>query len=73
MPTHVTISPLDQGKHAHASEIVHKLEARLGIKSRPVDDGHRFDLDEGRHDASDLSGALDAVAPDWRDHVSMGL
>ena len=35
MPTHVTFSPLHEGKH--------------------------------EHDASDLSGALDAVAPDWRD------
>ena len=71
--THVTISPLHEGKHAHAREIAQKLEAHLGLESKPVDDGHRFELDEEQHDASDLSGALDTVAPDWRDHVSMGL
>jgi hypothetical protein len=71
MPTHVTISPLHEGKHAHAREIVEKLEAHLGRKSTPVEGGHRFEAEE--HDASDLSGALDAVAPHWRDHVAMGL
>jgi hypothetical protein len=30
---------------------------------------------EGKRErnASNLSGALDLVAPDWQDHVSMGL
>jgi len=73
MAKHVTISPLHAGKRERAREIVHELEAHLGLKSRPVDEGHRFELEGERHDASDLSGALDAVAPDWRDHVSMGL
>ena len=74
MARHVTITPLHDGKRAHAREIVHKLEEHLGLKSTPDGDGHRFELaDEQYHDASDLSGALDTVAPDWREHISMGL
>ena len=75
MPTHATITPLHEGKRDHAREIVAKLEAHLGKKSVPVDGGHRFELDydDPERNAIHLSGALDLVAPDWRDHISMGL
>ena len=72
MPTHVDIEPLHEGKRAHAHEIVRKLEAHLGMRATPTDGGHRFELDDDR-DEGDLSQALDAVAPDWRNHVEMGL
>jgi hypothetical protein len=75
MATSVTITPHHEGKREHAREIVRKLEAHLGRKSVEVEDGHRFDFDDDdrERNASNLSGALDLVAPDWQDHVSMGL
>jgi hypothetical protein len=75
MPTHVHIAPLHEGKHAHAREIVHKLEAHLGRRAEPTEAGYRFDFDDDdlERNASNLSGALDLVAPDWEQHVSMGL
>jgi hypothetical protein len=75
MATHVEIVPIHEGKRAHAQEIVRKLEAHLGMRAKPTDDGHRFEFedDDLARSASDLSGALDLVAPDWRDHIAMGL
>src|SRR5215217_198866 len=51
---------IHDGKRAHAHEIVQKLEAHLGVRSKPVENGHRFELDENdpERNASDLSGAL---------------
>jgi hypothetical protein len=75
MGRHVDIEPIHEGKRAHAHEIVRKLEAHLGRPANPTEAGHRFEFDDDdrERNASDLSGALDLVAPDWRDHVSMGL
>jgi hypothetical protein len=75
MPTHVDIEPIHEGKRAHAHEIVRKLEAHLGRRAKQTDSGHRFEFDDDdrERNASNLSGALDLVAPDWRDHISMGL
>jgi hypothetical protein len=75
MASHVDIKPHHEGKHAHAREIVEKLEAHLGMRAKPVENGHRFEFDENdpEQNASDLSGALDLVAPEWREHISMGL
>lgn len=75
MATHVDIEPLHEGKREHAREIVRKLEDHLGLSARPTEAGHRFELDEDdpERNAANLSGALDTVAPDWRDHISMGL
>ena len=75
MATHATIAPLHEGKREHAREIVAKLEAHLGKQSVPVEDGHRFEFDDDdkERNATHLSGALDLVAPDWRNHVEMGL
>jgi hypothetical protein len=75
MATGVTITPHHEGKREHAREIVRKLESHLGHKSVESDRGHRFDFDDDdaeRH-AADFSGALDQIAPDWRNHVEMGL
>jgi hypothetical protein len=73
--THVTIVPHHEGHSDRARDILQKLEAHLGIKSVPADEGYQFqfDNDDLEHNASHLSGALDLVAPDWRDHISMGL
>ena len=75
MATHVDIKPIHEGKRAHTAEIVRKLEAHLGRRATPIEDGHRFEFDDDDLDrnAGDLSRALDVVAPDWTDHVSMGL
>jgi hypothetical protein len=75
MATHVDIRPIHEGKRAHAQEIVRKLEAHLGRRAKPTEAGHRFEFDDDdpERNASDLSGALDLVAPDWRDHIAMGL
>jgi hypothetical protein len=71
MPTHVHIRPIHEGKHAHAREIVRKLEEHLGRRATPTEGGaHRFEFDD---DPGDLSSALDDIAPDWRNHVEMGL
>jgi hypothetical protein len=72
MARHVHIRPIHERKRAHANEIVRKLEDRLGKRATPTPDGsHRFELDDD--DPGDLSDALDEVAPQWRDHVEMGL
>ncbi len=74
MPDHVHIEPLHEGKREHAREIVRKLEAHLGRHAERTESGHRFELQgEREREATDFSGALDYLAPDWRDHVSMGL
>jgi hypothetical protein len=75
MPGHIHIKPLHESKRGHAHEIVQKLEAHLGRRATPTEAGHRFEFDDDDHErnASDLSGALDTVAPDWRLHVEMGL
>jgi hypothetical protein len=75
MATHVEIRPHHDGKRDHAREIVQKLEAHLGMRAKPVENGHRFEFDDDdrERNASDLSGALDLVAPEWRNHISMGL
>jgi hypothetical protein len=71
MARHVEIRPIHEGKRAHAHEIVRKLEDRLGRRATRTEDGaHRFELDE---DPGDLSAALDQVAPEWRNHIEMGL
>ena len=72
MARHVHIRPLHEGSRAHAHEIVRKLEDRLGKRATPTADGaHRFELDDDEH--GDLSEALDHVAPEWRNHIEMGL
>jgi hypothetical protein len=75
MGTKVDIAPLHESKRAHAHDIVRKLEAHLGRRATPTETGHRFEFDDDDHErnASDLSGALDTVAPDWRNHIQMGL
>jgi hypothetical protein len=75
MATHVHLRPLHEGKHAHAREIVQKLEEHLGRRAERTETGYRFkfDDDDAERNAIHLSGALDLVAPDWHDHVSMGL
>jgi hypothetical protein len=75
MATHVIITPHPEGDRDRAREIVDKLEAHLGMKSVPADPGHRFEFDDDdpERNAVHLSGALDLVAPDWHDHISMGL
>ena len=75
MATEVTIRPHHEGKREHAREIVRRLEAHLGHKSVEFDGGHRFEFhdDDRERNAANLSGALDLVAPDWREHIEMGL
>jgi len=74
MARHVDIRP-HAGKHEHVKEIVRKLEDHLGLRSHPIEGGHRFELDEDdpERNAANFSGALDTVAPDWRNHLEMGL
>ena len=71
MPRHVDIEPVHETKREHAHEIVRKLEAHLGIHAKPTGTGHRFEFHDDHE--GDLSEALDTVAPDWRNHVQMGL
>jgi hypothetical protein len=71
MARHVHIRPRHEGHRVHAHEIVRKLEEHLGRRATPTEDGaHRFELDD---DHGDLSDALDQVAPEWRNHIEMGL
>jgi hypothetical protein len=75
MASDVIIRPRHEGKREHAREIVRRLEAHLGHKSVAFDGGHRFEFDDDdrERNAANLSGALDLVAPDWREHIEMGL
>lgn len=75
MARHLHIWPLHEGKRAEADEIAQRLEAHLGTTSVRTEQGHRFEFRDEDPEPTDgeLSEALDVVAPDWRNHVEMGL